>query len=61
MNTNLDTDINCRYCGSEYELIEMEAHKETFGKEYCDICGQEVMAWQGDKCCTLHLVKRSKQ
>ncbi len=58
MEIGLDTELNCRNCGSEYEFTELESPKTGTNKEFCDICGKELLNWPAEQCCEMHRVAK---
>lgn len=58
MEFGLNTELECKNCGSEYKFEELPEHRESRETEYCERCGHILMQWHGEKCCVMNLVPR---
>ena len=58
MEIGLNTELECRNCGSAYDFVELPVHQESRETEYCERCGHILMQWQGERCCVMNLVPR---
>ena len=50
----------CGKCGSVYELTEHKAIMRDRDSINCDLCGEEIFAWNGAVFYTSELIKRGE-
>jgi hypothetical protein len=48
----------CRKCGSEYTITKIKLIMRDIDKIDCDVCGEELMHWNGAVMYTSKLTKR---
>lgn len=56
-----ERNIICSNCGSEYELYKTKTIMRDKDSETCDICGNELISWNGAAMYHVKLIKRGNK